>query len=195
MTSGFGFCDVLGMRARMLHLHFQTSQKLLRLRKEAEGEGQYRVAKRIHAVLLNHEGLSSGDIAAILQAPRSKVSQWLNHYEVFGYEALLEGQRSGRPGRLSEAERARLADILDSGPRAYGFLSGVWNSPMIGRVMHEEFNVQYTPRHVRRILDAMDFSVQRPKRVLARADPAAQSRWRRYTYPNIKKKPRRSTPS
>lgn len=182
------------MQARMLHLHFQTSQKLRRLRKEAEVEGQYRVAKRIHAVLLNHEGLSSGDIAVMLQAPRSKVSQWLNHYEAFGYEALLEGQRSGRPPRLREAERVRLADILDSGPRAYGFLSGVWNSPMIGRVIEEEFAVQYTPRHVRRILDAMDFSVQRPKRVLARADPAAQSRWRRSTYPNLKKKPRRSTP-
>ena len=47
------------------------------------------VAKRIHAVTLNHEGLSSGEIAQLLEAPRSKVSQWLSDYEHFGYEALL----------------------------------------------------------------------------------------------------------
>ncbi|MHB1960500.1 MAG: hypothetical protein ACYCO5_15920, partial [Acidobacteriaceae bacterium] len=36
-------------------------------------------------------------------------------------------------------------------------------------------------------------SVQRPRRVLARADAAAQDRWRRHIYPALKKKPVRST--
>jgi hypothetical protein len=30
-----------------------------------------------------------------------------------------------------------LADILDSGPVAYGFLSGVWTAPMVMRVIEE----------------------------------------------------------
>jgi hypothetical protein len=34
----------------------------------------------------------------------------------------------------------------------------------------------------------MGFSVQRPHRVLARADPVQQDRWHRRTYPNLKKK-------
>ena len=66
------------MQPRLLHLHFQTYDKLLRLKKEAEADGAYRVAKRLHAVTLNHEGLSSLQIADFLQAPRSKVSQWLS---------------------------------------------------------------------------------------------------------------------
>jgi hypothetical protein len=37
------------------------------------------------------------------------------------------------------------------------------------------------------------FSVQRPRRVLARADTAAQDRWRRRLYPALKKKPARGT--
>src|SRR2546429_5380991 len=36
-----------------------------------------------------------------LQAPRSKVSEWLARYEAHGVEALLEGYRSGRPAGLS----------------------------------------------------------------------------------------------
>jgi len=178
------------MRARALQLHFQTRQRLQRWKKAAEANGAYRVARRLHAVLLNAAGHSSGDIADILAAPRSKVSQWLSDYEEFGDEALLEGQRSGRPALLTGAQQTDLGDIIDSGPLAYGFTSGVWNAPMIGRVIAEEFKVKYTSRHVRRLLDCIGFSVQRPKRILARANPVEQNRWRRYTYPNLKKKRR-----
>ncbi len=107
------------VRARILQLHFQTRRHLERLRKEAETAAEYRVAKRIHAVLLNDDGLSSGDIAGVLQAPRSKVSQWLSDYEEFGQEALLEGQRSGRPALLSAEQKVTLGEIIDSGP-GYG---------------------------------------------------------------------------
>ena len=33
----------------------------------------------------------------------------------------------------------------------------------------------------------MGFSVQRPRRKLAKAGPVAQDRWQRYTYPRLKK--------
>lgn len=183
------------MHPRALQLHFQTRQRLQRWKKAAEADGAYRVAKRFHAVLLNAAGHSSGDIAGLLQASRSKVSQWLSDYEEFGDEALLEGQRSGRPARLTDAEQAALGEMIDSGPLAYGFNSGVWNAPMIGRVIAEEFEVKYTSRHVRRLLDRLGFSVQRPQRILARANPVEQKRWRRYTYPNLKKKRRPKGPN
>ena len=180
------------MRPRQLHLHPSTYQRLLRLTKQAERDGAYRVAKRLQAVVLNAEGRTSGDIAAILKAPRSKVSQWLAYYEQHGVEGLLEGQRSGRPPELSTAQRQQLGDILDSGPVAYGLDCGVWTSPMIAWLIEEEFGVAYHPGHVRKLLHGLGFSVQRPRRVLARADPDAQQRWRRRTYPNLKKKPKRS---
>ena len=153
-------------------------------------EGAYRVAKRIHAVLLNHDEYTSGQIALLLDASRSKVSEWLKNFESYGYDALLEGHRSGRTPALSEKQRQELEDIVDSGPVAYGFTSGVWTSPMIRQVIEMEFGVSYHPGHVRKLLHDLGFSVQRPKRKLARADPQKQNRWRRYDYPNLKKKPR-----
>jgi len=176
------------MQARMLRFNYRTYDKLRRLRKEAEADGAYRVAKRIHAVTLNHDGLTSGEIAEVLDAPRSKVSQWLSDYEHYGFEALLEGQRSGRPDQLGELQRVQLEDIVDSGPVSWGFLSGVWSAPMVARVIFEEFGIAYSARHVRRLLHAWGFSVQRPRRKLKRANPVEQNRWRRYTYPRLKKK-------
>lgn len=177
------------MRARMIKLHHKKAGKLLRLKKEAEQGGAYRVAKRIHAVLLNNDGGTSGQIASILKTHRSRVSEWLQNYERYGDEGLLEGYRPGRPLALAEDEWLALGDIIDSGPVAYGFVSGVWTSPMVARVIEEEFGVAYHPGHVRKILRQLGFSVQAPKRLLARADPDKQDRWHRRTYPNLKKKP------
>lgn len=176
------------MRARLLKLHRKTLGKLLRLKREAEVDGEYRVARRIHAIVLNSDGKSSGEIATVLKSPRSKVSEWLRCYSEHSFEGLLEGYRSGRPSGLNEKQRAELGDIIESGPVSYGFLSGIWTSPMIAKVIEGEFSVSYHPGHVRKILHEMNFSVQRPKKLLAKADPAKQNRWRRYTYPSIKKR-------
>jgi hypothetical protein len=62
------------MVPRLLRLHASTYQRLTRLSREAERDGAYRVAKRLRAVVLNSEGHTSGELAKILQAPRSKVT-------------------------------------------------------------------------------------------------------------------------
>lgn len=179
------------MRARFIRGHWKRIKKLIGLKKEAEKDGEYRVAKRIHAVALNMEGQNSTEIAWVLKSPRSAVSLWLKNYEEHGLEGLLEGQRPGRPCGLNSKQRNKLSDIVESGPVAYGFLTGVWNSKMIARVIQEEYGVKYHPGHVRKVLYEIGFSVQRPKRELAKADQELRSRWKRYKYPNIKKKPKR----
>src|ERR1700694_3882563 len=181
------------MVPRLLRLHSSTYQRLTRLSKEGERDGAYRVAKRLRAVVMNSEGHTSGELAEILQAPRSKVSEWLQRYQTDGIDGLLEGYRSGRPSELTEKQQHPLGDILDSRPVAFGLDSGIWTSPMIAWVIEEEFGVQYHPGHVRKLLHGWGFSVQRPRRILARADVAAQDRWRRRIYPNLKKKPKRGT--
>ena len=176
------------MHPRIIRLHHKTYKKLLQMRTEAEQDGAYRVAKRIHAVILNADGRTSGEVAKILKAPRTKVSEWLANYELYEIEGLLEGYRSGRPARLGKEQLEVLADIIESGPVAYGFDRGIWTSPMVSRVIEEEFDITYHPGHVRKLLHGMGFSVQRPRRLLARADAEKQDRWHRRTYPNLKKK-------
>jgi len=60
---------------------------------------------------------------------------------------------------------------------------------MVARVVSEEFGIDDTARHVRRLLHQWGFSVQRPRRKLMRANPGEQNRWRRYPYPRLEKKP------
>src|SRR6202162_6387913 len=101
------------MVPRLLRLHPSTYQRLTRLSKEAERDGAYRVAKRLRAVVMNSEGHTRGELAEILQAPRSKVSEWLQRYQTDGIDGLLEGYRSGRPSELTEQQQGQVGDSLD----------------------------------------------------------------------------------
>jgi len=176
------------VKPRFVHTTAKLIQKLTQLKKSAVKDGAYRVAQRIHAVLLNMEGRTGPSIASLLKVHRANVSIWLRNWQRYGMDGLLEGHRSGRPHGLTAKQRSHLCEILDSGPISYGFMSGVWTSVMITSVITEEFGVSYHPGHVRKLLQELGFSVQRPKRLLVQADKAQQHRWQRYTYPNLKKK-------
>ena len=177
-----------------IHGTAKKIQQLVNLSKQALRDGFYRVAGRLHAVALNMEGKTAPEIADVLKVHRSKVCLWLRHWQNIGMEGILEGHRSGRPPDLSERQRRELADVLESGPVAYGFTSGVWTCPMVGRVIEQEFSVSYHAAHVSRVLHDLRFSIQRPKKILAKADKTLQSKWVRYRYPDIKKKPKAKKP-
>jgi transposase len=167
----------------------QTVQLLLQLRKEANQDQVPRVAQRFHAIALSIEGHTTSQIAQVLKVHRSSIPLWIEHWNRHREQGLLEGQRAGRPCGLNDGQREQLQDILDSGPVAYGLDSGIWTSPVISRVIADEFNLHYHPGHVRKLLKQLGYSVQRPTARLVQADPERKNRWVRYTYPRLKKKP------
>ncbi len=167
----------------------RTLRRLKTLRQEAQTDKAPRVALRLQAIMLSVQRQTTGQIAHSLQVDRTRVHAWIGAWNEHGAEGLLEGHRSGRPAQLSARQREHLADILDSGSVAYGLNTGVWTSPLITQIIEEEFEVSYHPGHVRRLLQQLHFSVQRPKTRLVQADPKKQNRWIRYTHPNLKKTP------
>jgi transposase len=177
------------MQPRFIKLHAKTKTFLKNKMAKAALDGADRVARRIHAVLLNGDGRTSTEIAKVLNVSREKVSEWLKIYDRSGFQELLEGERSGRPSRLSDIQKILLCDIIDSGPVAYGLLTGIWTSQVISNVIESEFNIHYHPGHVRKLLQDFGFSVQTPKRLLAAADKEKRDKWIAQTYPDIKKKP------
>jgi transposase len=167
----------------------RTLRRLKTLRQAAHTERAPRVALRLEAIMLSVQGQTTGQIAHGLQVDRTRVHAWIGAWNDYGEEGLLEGHRSGRPAQLNDTQREHLADILDSGPVAYGLNTGIWTSPLVAQIIEEEFGVRYHPGHVRHLLKRLDFSVQRPKTRLVQADPKKQNRWIRYTHPNLKKTP------
>jgi transposase len=177
------------MQPIFAHGNSRTLLRLKALRQEAQTDRAPRVALRIQAIMLSVQKQTTGQIAGGLQVDRTRVHAWVGAWNEHGEDGLLEGHRSGRPAQLNAPQREQLSDILESGPVAHGLNTGVWTSPLIAQIIREEFAVNYHPGHVRHLLKALNFSVQRPKTRLVQADPKKQNRWIRYTHPNLKKTP------
>lgn len=144
--------------------------------------------RRGRAVLGYIRGRRVVDLASEADVTRGSVNRWLRRYETQGTEGLLTGVAPGPRRRLTAAQQSELSEIIEAGPQAAGYSTGVWTGPMIGDLIHTRFGVRYHNHHVPRLLHALGFSVQRPRKKLARADARAQARWLRDTLPAIKKK-------
>ena len=169
----------------------RTRQKLLLLRQQAQTEKAPRVALRLQGILLSLDKFTPPQIAHLLHVGRTAVHRWVRFWNDHAIEGLKEGHRSGRPTSLTATQLESVHDIVESGPVAYGLNTGVWTSPLLAQVIDEEFGVKYHPAHVRRLLHKLGCSVQRPTTRLIRAEPAEQRKWVRYTFPNLKKKPKK----
>lgn len=167
----------------------RTRRHLLALRQAAQTDKAPRVALRLQALLLSAEGHTPPTIADWLHVHRTRVHAWVRNWNAYGQDGIKEGHRSGRPCELTAAQRQQLHDIVESGPVASGLNTGVWTSPVLAEVIREEFDIEYHPGHVRKLLHRLGCSVQRPTTRLVQADPKAQNKWIRYTYPNLKKTP------
>ena len=151
--------------------------KLLELRRQALKDKEPRVVVRIQGILMSLEGHTTGEIADHLKVHRSTVPLWIDQWNLYGKEGLLEGHRSGRPTGLSREDRERLCDILDSGPVVYGLETGIWTSPLVGQVIEEEFGQRYHAGHVRKLLRQLGYSMQRPTTRLVQADAEQHRKW------------------
>lgn len=164
-------------------------KKLRSFIRNAEKRGCLDEWRRGRAVLGYIEGRTVIQLASEAGVSRGSVNRWLQWYESAGVEGLVTGKAPGPAPKLTEQQRDELTDLIEAGPLAAGYQSGVWTGPMIGDLIEQRFGVRYHNHHVPKLLHQLGFSVQRPRKRLARADAEAQARWLKGTLPRIKKKP------
>lgn len=144
--------------------------------------------RRGRAILGYVEGRRVVDLAVEAGVTRGSVNRWLQWYEAEGVRGLHTSVAPGPAPKLSEDSRLELAALIEAGPEAAGYGTGVWTGPMIADLIECRFDVRYHNHYVPRLLHELGFSVQRPRKRLARADAEAQAIWLRVRFPAIKKK-------
>lgn len=159
------------------------------LRSESKSKGDLATWRRTQAVIRYLEGRAVIPLCEDLGVCRAAINTWLKAYDTAGAEGLRPTKAPGPAPKLTQAQRDELAKVVEDGPQAAGFTSGMWTGPMIGEVILAKFGVSYHNHHVPRLLHQMGFSVQRPRKRLARADHEQQAIWLRDRLPEVKKKP------
>ena len=150
----------------------------------------WREARRLQAWELKKKGWTQSRIAEALGVTRGAVSQWIKQVREGGVEALRRRKGGGPWPRLTEEQLKRLPGLLAKGAEAYGFRGDVWTRARVGVVIEQEFGVSYTPQHVGRLLDKINWSRQKPVEQASQRDEAAIEHWRTEKPRELKKKPK-----
>lgn len=144
-------------------------------------------ALRVRAVDRIKAGTPVADVAKTLGLHRGSVYRWWWQYLQGGTEALQAKPVPGRPPTLTDAQLARLGEIVAcSDPRQLQFDFGLWTREMIATVVVREFGVQLHPSTIGRILRKLGFSPQRPLHRAYEQNPEAVHQWKTEVFPKIR---------
>src|ERR1700726_3110590 len=94
------------MRARTID---DVEEMLWVLQDEIRRSEEARYDHRLHGVLLVAQGMSAPKVAST-----RTVEYWIKRFNAEGLSGLVEGERPGRPTRLSEAQLEHIGVILGS---------------------------------------------------------------------------------
>jgi len=157
--------------------------------KQAFQATDWREGRRLRAWELEQKGWQQKDIAEALGVTPGAVSQWLKRAREKGVEDLKRKTGAGAPRRLSEAQLAKLPDLLRQGAEHFGFRGDVWTRRRVATVIRQTFKVSYSERHVGRILKSIGWTRQKPIHRASERDEAALQTWGESTWPELEKKP------
>jgi transposase len=89
---------------------------------------------------------------------RQTLRDWVHRFNARGPDGLLDGWSKGPEPRLSAAQRAELAELVETGPDR--IVHGVvrWRRIDLQQVIRERFGVAYHERTVGKLLKTLGFS-------------------------------------
>jgi transposase len=146
--------------------------------------------RRMQAIKLLRQGLNQSEVARRVKVCSQTVSRWNQTLSEQGEAALKKAGRAGRKPKLAATKWQRLEELLLRGPEALGYETPLWTCQRVAHLLEQEFDVDYHPGHVWKMLGAMGWSCQRPEGRARERNAGAVQHWQKVQWPAIKKKPK-----
>ena len=147
---------------------------VLGLQDEIRRSEESRYDHRLHGVLLVAQGMTCPEAAKLLgDAPRT-VAYWIHEFEEMGLAGLLEGERSGRPRRLSPKQLQEINAVLRRMPREAGLGGNLWDGKTLAAWIERAYGIQLGVRQCQRLFRQLGFRLRKPRPAIAQADPERQ---------------------
>jgi transposase len=153
--------------------------------KQAQKAGDFRMIKRILALMAVSDGILYSVIAVNLKVTEESIRLWVNAVLLKGLNGLKSKNCPGRPPKLTKTERKKLAKLIAEGPAKAGFPGACWRSPMIQELIYEKFGVQYSVYYIPQLLKNLGFSYQKAKFVAECRDAEKRQEWLEEKWPEI----------
>jgi transposase len=128
------------------------------------------------------------EVARRLGVTPAAVCKW-NQRRKARTGAAWKRRALGAPPKLTSPLKEKLRRMLLDGAQAHGFLTDLWTLPRVAAALETACGLRLHCGHLWRVLGALGFSPQRPERRAFQRDEAAIARWKKRTWPALKKKP------
>jgi transposase len=123
-------------------------------------------------------GFDNAEIMEILEVSLSSVQRWRKKVESKGLAALARKPGSGSEAELSPEQFDELKTILDKGAIASGYPTDRWTSRIVADLIRKKWNVDYSRSTVRKILNDLGYSYQKPSVKRTKHSPQVVDHWR-----------------
>jgi transposase len=156
---------------------------VLGLQDEIRRNAEARYDHRLHGVLLVAQGMTCCKVADLLgDAPRT-VEYWVRRFEKNGLAGLQEGERPGRPSRLTAIQVEEIKAALRKQPADLGMEGNLWDGKTLAAFIEEKYGITLGARQCRRFFRQWGFRLVKPRPMIARADPVRQEEHKKNSEP------------
>jgi transposase len=142
--------------------------------------------KRVRAGRLMLAGKTPAEAAKAVGVARQTAYTWKARLDESGIDAL-RCMTTGRPAQLDGNQLEGLRVALLQGAMAHDFGTELWTLKRVRALIQRLYGVTFSEVHVWRVLGAMGFSSQKPERRAIERDEGAVVKWKRKTWPALKK--------
>lgn len=136
-------------------------------------------ARRALAIALVLDGWSRREAAAMCGMDRQTLRDWVHRYNAEGLGGLVDRRPAGRPPRLSAAQTAELAALVERGPEPGEDAVVRWRRIDLKELIAERYEVDYHVRSVGKLLRRLGFSHISARPRHPQADTEAQEAFKK----------------
>lgn len=144
-------------------------------------------ARRLQGARLLQRGVTAAEVARRLAVSRTSVWRWARRLAARGRAGLRKAPWTGRPPRLSAAQKRHVIVALKAGAQAQGYATDLWTLARIARLIETISGQRYSESGVWRLLKRLNFSCQRPVGRALQRDEEAIRQWKEERWPALKK--------
>jgi len=120
--------------------------------------------RRLMAAIIYKRGPSAPMIAEWLDTREQTIYRWFDRLETEPIEqAVQDRQRSGRPSKLDDADLTAFRQAVQNPPEEAGYDHPAWTTALAQQFLKDEFDVEYSRRHVQRLLKDAGLTWQTPR--------------------------------
>lgn len=155
-------------------------------------KAELRYERRRLAVESLRRGEPAAVVARVMNIPLRTLFSWIARYRSGGYQALREGQRSGRPRKVNgELMRWLYQAITKGDPRQYQLPFCLWTLALVRQVLKQKYGIELSKSGVSRLLRHLGLSPQRPIYRSYKRNPEAMRKYLDETFPGLRAEARR----